>query len=137
MEFDIEWLQHDEPDQRQDIFYCEGYEHSPVCIIKGNGKQVLISCDGEMRIIHKINGDDYIITDYWDLIEAGIKTDEDVYKVLEDADWDCNPWFDAYDISMNYQPELGPDNMGIHLDMVSGDLDEIIGLVKRYIEKGN
>ena len=38
MKFDIEWLTENEPNQRTDVFYCEGYFHTPVCIIKGNTK---------------------------------------------------------------------------------------------------
>ena len=131
MKFDIEWLQHNDLSQRQDIFYCEGYEHSPVCFIKGNGRKVLISCDGEMRIIYKVDGDDVIISDYWDLIDAGVKSDDDIWK-LKLADWDCNPWFDAYDVTEGYHPENGVESF-VHLDMVEGNLDDIIDTVKQYI----
>jgi hypothetical protein len=108
MEFDIEWLQERTQNQSLDIFYCEGYEHSPVCYITGNGKKVLISCDGEMKgIFSDESGDEVIITDFWDLIDAGIKTDDDYLELREKIEWDFNPWFTAYDITNGYDPDLG------------------------------
>ena len=52
MHFDIEWLTENEPKQRTDVFYCEGYHHSPVCIITGNERKVLIS----LEILNIFNG---------------------------------------------------------------------------------
>lgn len=136
MEFDIEWLQENNKKQRMDIFYCEGYHHSPVCIIEGNDKKVLISCDGEMKAIFTDNdGDEVYITDFWDLIELGIKTDSDYLKVEDRIEWDFNPWFAAYDITENYDPTLGNDTYH-YLEIVEGNLDDTIEKVKKYIETG-
>jgi hypothetical protein len=136
MEFDIEWLQERSQNQALDIFYCEGYEHSPVCYISGNKRKVLISCDGEMRgIFSDKSGDEVIITDFWDLIDAGIETDDDYLELKEKIEWDFNPWFTAYDVTNNYDPDLGHDTFTC-LEFVEGDLDEIISKVKDYISKG-
>ena len=136
MEFDIEWLQDNEPEQRTDIFYCEGYHHSPVCIITGNERKVLISCDGEMTIRYTIPGlDEEVIKDFWDLIENDIKTDNDIWKLENNATYDDEPWFAAYDITNSYDEVAGHetyDDIGI----IEGNLDKMIELVKEYIIKG-
>ena len=134
MEFDIEWLTENEPDQRTDLFYCEGYHHSPVCFITGNDRKVLISCDGEMTIRYEINGQEHNLKDFWDLLDNGIKTDADLMKLNRD-NYDDEPWFAAYDITNNYDEVAGYetyDDIGI----IEGDLDKMIELVKEYIEKG-
>jgi hypothetical protein len=78
MKIDIEWLTENEPEQRTDLFYCEGYHHSPVCIITGNTRKVLISCDGEMTIRHQHLGQEYVIKDFWDLLDLNITKDIDL-----------------------------------------------------------
>lgn len=137
MTIDIEWLVHEELHQRSDVFYCDGYNHTPVCVVKGENRKVLISCDGEMdvRFIDE-DGEEHKITDFWGLLDVGIKSDADLQKYEDKLNWIDNPWFDAYDITDDYQPELGPDNSGIHLDMVSGSIDEILEKVKNYINEG-
>lgn len=137
MTIDIEWLVHEELHQRSDVFYSDGYNHNPVCVVKGENRQVLIACDGEMdvRFIDS-DGEEHKITDFWGLLDVGIKSDEDLKKYEDKLNWIDNPWFDAYDITDDYQAELGPDNSGIHLDMVSGTLDEILEKVKNYINEG-
>lgn len=132
-DFDIEWLQWFDEKAKTDLFFCEGYEHSPVCIVSGNGKRVLIACDGEMRIVHKKDGDDFIIRDFWDLQEIGVNTDDDLVK-LEDSFIDFSPWLDAYDITKRYAPEDGVESFE-HLDMVSGEIDEILEKVKIYLKE--
>jgi len=131
MKFDIEWLTENEPNQRTDVFYCEGYFHTPVCIIKGNTRKVLISCDGEMTIRYK----DIVIKDFWDLLNNGIKTDADLKKLDRD-NYDDEPWFDAYDITNNYDPTIGHESYD-SLDMVHDNLDEVISMVKNYLMKGD
>ena len=131
MKFDIEWLTENEPKQRTDVFYCEGYFHTPVCIIKGNTRKVLISCDGEMTIRYK----DIVIKDFWDLLNNGIKTDADLKKLDRD-NYDDEPWFDAYDITKNYDPTIGHESYD-NLDMVHDNLDEVISMVKNYLMKGD
>lgn len=131
MKIDIEWLMENEPDQRTDVFYCEGYFHSPVCIITGNTRKVLISCDGEMTIRYK----DIVIKDFWDLLNNGIKTDADLKKLDRDK-YDDEPWFDAYDITKNYDPTIGHESYD-NLDMVHDNLDEVISMVKNYLMKGD
>jgi hypothetical protein len=134
MNIDIEWLAYVSENQRSDVFYCDGYNHSPVCIVKGKYKKVLISCDGEMRAkFIDSDGEEHTITDFWELEEAGIKTDSDLSKYEDKLEWIENPWLDAYDITDGYHPENGSESMD-HLDMVSGDLDEILNKVKNYIE---
>ena len=64
-------------------------------------------------------------------MDNGIHTDDDIEK-LSDANWDFSPWFDAYDITENYEPENGVESF-VHLDMVEGNLDDIIDTVKQYI----
>jgi hypothetical protein len=130
MKFDIEWLQKSEPKQRQDVFYCEGYHHSPVCIITGNEKKVLISCDGEMTI----RNEDDVIKDFWDLLDSGVKTDADLAR-LDPDNFDDEPWFAAYDITKNYDETAGHETYD-DLGIIEGNLDEMIKLVKEYITSG-
>jgi hypothetical protein len=130
MKFDIEWLTENEPDQRTDVFYCEGYHHSPVCFITGNKRKVLISCDGEMTIRHE--GD--VIKDFWGLLDNGIKTDIDLTKLDRD-NYDDEPWFAAYDITDNYDEVAGHETYD-DLGIITGNLDQMIELVKEYITKG-
>ena len=130
MEFDIEWFTENEPKQRTDVFYCEGYHHSPVCIITGNERKVLISCDGEMTIRHE----DDVIKDFWGLLDIGIKTDVELGR-LDPDNFDDEPWFAAYDITNSYDEVAGHetyDDIGI----IEGNLDKMIELVKEYIIKG-
>lgn len=137
MTIDIEWLVHEEKNQRSDVFYCEGYNHTPVCVVKGENRHILISCDGEMdaRFIDS-DGEEHKLTDFWDLLDVGIRSDEDLKKYEDKLEWIDNPWFDAYDITVEYEPDLGSDGMGIHLDMVSATLDEILEKVKNYLNEG-
>ena len=133
MKFDIEWLQGSDKEQRLDVFYCEGYGHSPVCIVKGNTVKVLISCDGEMKaVLTKDNGDEVYVTDFWDLVHNDIKTDKLLMESNKNIEWDLNPWFDAYDITSNYDPDIGHESYD-NLDIVEGNLDDIIEKVKLYI----
>ena len=134
MKFDIEWLQKDEPEQRTDLFYCEGYQHSPVCIITGGSRKVLISCDGEMRIKYKYGGETFTLTDYWDLLEHDIKRDIDLNKLDYDNYID-NPWFAAYDITNNYDEDAGWETYE-DIGFVHDNLDEMILRVKYYITEG-
>jgi hypothetical protein len=129
--YDIEWLQWFNPEAKSDVFYCEGYEHSPVCVVSGNGRRILISCDGELRITID---DEIIIQDHWDLIEHGFKTDADIPKLYEvgQVDWNC--WLDAYDITSDYDPVAGQETYD-HLDMISDNLDEIFDQVKAYLKE--
>lgn len=135
--YDIEWLQDVVPNQMSDFFYCEGYGHSPVCYITGNGRKILISCDGEMKLYYRPKeGEEIVITDFWDMIyEAKIKTDKDYNDNIEKFEWDYNPWFTAYDITHNYDPTLGEDTYD-HLDYVEGNLQDIVDQVVKYIETG-
>jgi hypothetical protein len=130
MKFDIEWLTENEPKQRTDVFYCEGYHHSPVCFITGNKRKVLISCDGEMTIRYKHS----VLKDFWGLLGNGIKTDADLKK-LDHDNYDDEPWFAAYDITNNYDEVAGHETYD-DLGIIEGNLDEMIKLVKEYITKG-
>jgi hypothetical protein len=134
--YDVEWLQDVLPNQMSDFFYCEGYGHSPVCHITGNGKKVLISCDGEMKLRYNDRtGKEHIITELWDFMDLGIETDKDYNNNLARFEWDYNPWFTAYDVTHNYDPTLGEDTYD-HLDFVEGNLLDIIDQVVKYIETG-
>lgn len=128
-DYDIEWLQWFDPQATSDLFYCEGYHHSPVCIVKGNGRHILIACDGEMTIRYNDN----VIKDFWDLEENGIKTDLDLSK-LDPDNFDDNPWLDAYDVTVNYDEVAGVETYD-NLDMVSGTIEEIIEKVKIYLKE--
>ena len=136
MKLDIEWLQERNPNQSLDIFYCEGYEHSPVCYITGNERKVLISCDGEMKgVFTDESGDEVIIGDFWDLMDAGIDSDDIYLELRHRFEWDFNPWFTAYDITKDYDPDLGHSTYNC-LEFVEGTLDEIIDNVNNYIKQG-
>lgn len=142
--FDIEWLDWYNPEAKSDVFYCDGYDHHPVCVVKatdedtGEDTHILISVDGEMRLdyLDPITRETHYIRNSADLAEIGITKDSDLVK-LDGIDWGMSPWFDAYDITVDYAPKDGIESL-IHLDMVSGDLDEIIQKVVVYLktEKG-
>ena len=135
MSIDIEWLMWYDADAKSDVFYCDGSGHSPVCIVRSNGKQILIAVDGEMKIVtnHPDTNEEYIIEDHWDLLEIGIKKDSDLKK-LDDSEIEMSPWFDAYDISINYDPSNGVE-VYAHLDMVSENIDEVMEKVKVYLKE--
>ena len=120
-----------EPNQRTDVFYCEGYHHSPVCIITGNERKVLISCDGEMTI----RDEDDVIKDFWGLLDSGIKTDDDLAR-LDPDNFDDEPWFAAYDITDNYDEVAGHETYD-DLGIIEGNLDEMIKLVNEYLTTQN
>ena len=93
MSIDIEWLMWYDADAKSDVFYCDGSGHSPVCIVRSDGKQILIAVDGEMKIVtnHPDTNEEYIIEDHWDLLEIGIKKDSDLKK-LDDSEIEMSPW---------------------------------------------
>jgi hypothetical protein len=78
---------------------------------------------------------DIVIKDFWDLLNNGIKTDADLKKLDRD-NYDDEPWFDAYDITKNYDPTIGHESYD-NLDMVHDNLDEVISMVKNYLMKGD
>ena len=84
-------------DQKNPEFFCEGLG-SNVAITVTNadlkGKSISIYCDGEMRINH--NGEQ--ISDYIELINNDIKTDDDLNELYDQNKVQMNPWFDLYDI---------------------------------------
>lgn len=141
-EFDIEWLLSYDENQNDAIFYCEGYEHSPICVISGNDRKVLIVCNGEMKIVYELNNEEFIIQDFWDLMRAGINTDEDLEK-LDEYERDCNPWFEAYDITEIYKEkmadlleifamqDIGKDIPSLEID--EDDLRSLISQINNYI----
>lgn len=135
MAFNIEWLTENEPEQRTDMFYCEGYHHSPVCIITGNEKKVLISCDGEMTIRHQHLGQEYVIKDFWDLLDLHISKDIDL-NALDPDKFDDTPWFAAYDITDNYDEVAGHETYD-DLGIIESNLDEMIKLVNKYLTTQN
>lgn len=135
MKFDIEWLMDNEPEQRTDLFYCEGYHHSPVCIITGNERKVLISCDGEMTIRHLHLGEEYVIKDFWDLLDLHINKDIDL-NALDPDNFDDTPWFAAYDITNNYDEVAGHETYD-DLGIIDDNLDKMIELVNEYLTKQN
>ncbi len=120
--FEFDWKDRYDPLAKSDIFYCEGYTHSVVLYIKYNNRIVEISCDGEMDFWYN----DVRVRSYSDLIKAGILTDTDWRKAQDSIHDGSFPWFDAYmEDPETYEME--------HLDMVHGDLDDIILEVQQYL----
>ena len=121
-EFKFEWIDRYDSLRRSDVFYCMGNNHNPVVDIKYDGRLIRIACDGEMNF--DWNG--VTVRNDNDLMSAGIFTDKDWLEVLDDNDFDALlPWFDAY--------EEIEGEFWVHLDMVYGDLNEIIKAVQRFI----
>lgn len=121
--FVFDWQDIYDPLRRSDVFYCMGNHHNPILTISYGDRRVMIACDGEMNFWHndvKVRSDN-------DLPDAGIHTDTDWLKAREnDIDDGLFPWFDAYE----YLEDSGD---WIHLDMVYGDLNEIILAVQRLL----
>ena len=107
-------------DQKNPEFFCEGLG-SNVAIIVTNadlkGKSISIYCDGEMRINH--NGEQ--ISDYIELINNDIKTDDDLNELYDQNKVQMNPWFDLY------------DQDGEHLDIVLYDIYEAMDIAKNML----
>jgi hypothetical protein len=129
---DITWHQPDEREQgREDAcWYIYQSTSDLVCSLSNGVKGVHITADGEMRI-HVIdeNGDVIGIIRYCDdFREYGITNDEQLldFVFLAESEYVTpqgqkvrfdiihNPWFDVY------------DDEGIHLDMLSFGLNEIL-----------
>ena len=121
---DLIWHEEYHPLRKSDVFYCAGDTHTPVVTISFNNHEVLISCDGEFDFTHN----DIRIRHFWDLIDAGIKTDVEWAEAISNAQDQhySTPWFDAYEYS-----EITP--YGDHLDMVNGDIDDAIVMAQRYL----
>lgn len=123
--FYLDWHIAYDHHRKSDVFYCDGYRgHTPVVDINYMGKIVQISCDGEMDFEYK----DFRVRNCDDLFDAGITSDLIWHKVIENYEISGNentPWFDAYllDESNNWE----------HLDMVNGDIDDIIHSVQKFM----
>jgi hypothetical protein len=120
--FEFDWKDRYDHLAKSDVFYCLGTTHSPVVYIRYNNRIVQISCDGEMDFWYN----DVRIRSYEGLIKAGILTDTDWLKAREEIHDGSFPWFDAY--------MEDPETYNLeHLDMVHGDLDDIILEVQKYL----
>jgi len=120
--FEFQWVDTYDHLAKSDVFYCLGYTHNAVVYMRYNNRIILISCDGEMDFWYN----DVRIRSCNDLIEAGILTDTDWQKARDTIDDGSFPWFDAYiEHPETYELE--------HLDMVNGDLDDIILQAQRYM----
>lgn len=104
-------------------FFCINNTSNAVCHVSINGgDHVTIYCDGDMRIIL----DDQDIYDCYELIDAGVTTDVDLYAIYDEDNGSrviMNPWFDIY------------DSEGEHLDIVSYDIYQAIEDAKIYIRE--
>lgn len=123
--FNFKWHEPYNHHRKSDVFYCDGYRgHVPIVDIEYMGKIVQISCDGELDFNYK----DLRIRNCDDLIEAGIASDFVWHKVIENYEISGNentPWFDAY--------LLDESNQWEHLDMVNGNIDDIISSVQKFM----
>lgn len=125
--FYFEWHQIYDHHRKSDIFYHDHGTCSPVVDITFNNHTVQITCDGEMDFHVK----DVHVRSYDDLIAAGIKTDLDWKELTNDSYfgyWGLYPWFDAYEYDEDKKD-------WVHLDMVNGDIDDIIREVQKYMIK--
>ena len=123
--FIFEWEMNYNPIQKSDIFYSEGYSHNPVVYISFNDRRVMISCDGQMNFYL----DDTKVRSCFDLVKANVVNDTDWQIVRNHPDFGYSglfPWFDAYEYNED-------TNDWEHLDMVYGEIDEIILAVQRYL----
>lgn len=121
--FDFKWLDFYDPLRRSDVFYCMGNHHNPVLEISFDDRRVMIACDGEMNFWYN----DVKVRSDKDLPDAGIRTDTDWHNAMETGIHDgLFPWFDAYEY-------LEDNHEWFHLDMVYGDLNEIILAVQRLL----
>jgi hypothetical protein len=120
--FEFQWVDQYDHLAKSDVFYCLGYTHNAIAYIRYNNRIILISCDGEMDFWYN----DVRIRSCNDLVEAGITTDTEWLKAREEIHDGSFPWFDAYiEDPETYELE--------HLDMVHGDLDDIILNAQQYL----
>ena len=126
-EFVFDWHIPYDSVRTADIFYCD-FNHNPIVTISFNNQEILIACDGVMRIVYNNpNGGPVDIVKNSDkLSDIGINNDSDYANALcsELYEFDNQPWFDAYDLN-----DVFSDSM----NMVEGDLDDIILDVMRYL----
>lgn len=120
--FYFEWIDLYMHNRTSDVFYCLGEGHSPVVYIEFNGRRTMISCDGEMSFYY---GDTRIRSGF-DLAKARIDSDAIWEQIRGCIDDGLFPWFDAYEWDQD-------GKYWNHLDMVSGDLNEIIFNVQHYL----
>ena len=110
-------------DQTSPEFFCQGKTSSAVCHVSINGcDPVTIFCDGDMRLVL----DEQDICDCYELIDAGVTTDADLYAVYDEDNGSriiMNPWFDIY------------DSNGEHLDIVGYDIYRSIEDAKKYLRE--
>jgi hypothetical protein len=120
--FKFNWIVSYDPLRKSDVFYCEGYNHTPLLYIEYMDKRVMISCDGEMHFEYN----DVIVRHCEDLVEAGIHTDAHWTKAIHEIEDGLFPWFDAYEWDEDSQEWQ-------HLDMVNSEYEDIILQVQKYM----
>lgn len=107
-------------DQKNPEFFCEGLGSNLVITVTNadlKDKSISIYCDGEMRINH--NGER--ISDYIELINNDIITDDDLNELYDQNKVQMNPWFDLY------------DQDGEHLDIVLYDIHDAMETAKNIL----
>jgi hypothetical protein len=125
--FKFRWVVCYDPLRKSDVFYCDGYHHTPLLYIEFKDETVMIACDGEMHFEYN----DVIVRNSEDLFEAGIRTDADWVKAIHELEDCLLPWFDAYEWDEDYKEWK-------HLDMVNSEYEDIILQAQRYLmEKTN
>lgn len=120
--FKFEWVVTYDPLRKSDVFYCDGYNHTPLLYIEYNDQRVMIACDGEMHFEYN----EVVVRSADDLPEAGINTDSDWVKAIHELDDGLFPWFDAYEWDEDYM-------QWEHLNMVNSEYEDIILQAQRYL----
>lgn len=116
-------------------FYCEGYGHTEVAMIRdlSNGNEIHFYCDGEMRI-------NYLDTNARDcsrLSDIGIENDSDLQRVQFNQDYDFvnNPWFDCYLTKPGDNESEWLDI--VHFDIIREGIPAAIFVFEELRNKGN
>jgi hypothetical protein len=94
MEYTVEYLVEQDPQQTDSAFYCWTHGWEVLAVVKLGDREFHIGSNGEMRI-NLPNGDVLRYTS--DLLSAGIDTDIKLSEFMEKHDWIHNNWFEIYE----------------------------------------
>jgi hypothetical protein len=94
MEYTVEYLIEQDPQQTDSAFYCWTNGWEVLAVVKSGDREFHIGSNGEMRI-NLPNGDVLRYTS--DLLSAGIDTDIKLSEFMEKHDWIHNNWFEIYE----------------------------------------
>jgi hypothetical protein len=100
-------------------FYADGSGSVTITKITHKGHTLFVKCEGSMKAVYK---DEYLTTPR-DFFNKGIKTDAQLYDLLEEREVEFNEsaWFDS------------SNEKGKALDLMSGNIYDAIRQAEKYL----